>query len=181
MPLAANVNEIYSSIARGKEKSMRRKDRQVTDIKEIQNILDECKTCHLAMVDHGRPYVIPLSYAYEMEGDTLILYFHSAKQGRKLDLLRENNAVCFEMCFEGEPIFAEKTPCNSGYYFSSVHGFGTVQFIDNEDEKCTALTLLMQHQAELMVQFTPAQADTVCVYKVISTDFTGKKKLHPPT
>jgi len=158
---------------------MRRKDREVTDINQIKRILDDCKTCHLAMVDTGLPYVVPLSYAYTITESTLTLFFHSAKEGRKIKTLQENNTVCFEMSREGEPVFAGKTPCNSGYYFSSVHGFGSVQFIDDMTEKCYALTLLVKHQANADVDFTPAQADSVCVFKVISTDFTGKMKPRP--
>lgn len=158
---------------------MRRKDREVTDINQIKRILDDCKTCHLAMVDNGQPYVIPLSYAYLLDDGILTLFFHSAKEGRKIKILHENSAVCFEMCCEGEPIFAEKTPCNSGYYFSSVHGFGNAQFVDDIDEKCSALTLLMKHQASIDVDFTPVQVDSVCVFKVVATGFTGKMKPHP--
>lgn len=155
---------------------MRRKDREVTDGAQITNILNQCKTCHLAMVEDGLPYVIPLSFAYELDGGTLVLYFHSAKEGRKLDALRKNSAVCFEICTEGEPIFAVKSPCNSGYYFSSVHGFGNVQFINDVAEKCSALALLMKHQANIDVEFTAAQAESVCAYKITTTDFTGKRK-----
>ena len=158
---------------------MRRKDREVTDTHQIKKILDDCKTCHLAMVDKGQPYVIPLSYAYLLNDNSLTLFFHSANEGRKINILRENNAVCFEMSNEGEPIFAEKTPCNSGYFFSSVHGFGHAQFVGNIDEKCSALTLLMKHQANLDVDFMPDQVAGVCVFKVSSTDFTGKIKPHP--
>ena len=131
------------------------------------------------MVDHGQPYVIPLSYAYTITEGTLTLFFHSAKEGRKIRILQENSAVCFVMSHEGEPVFAEKTPCNSGYYFSSVHGVGGAQFIEDVDEKCSALTLLMKHQANLKAEFTPEQAAGVCVFKVTSTDFTGKAKPRP--
>ena len=155
---------------------MRRKDREVTDVHQIKKILDACKTCHLAMVDEGRPYVIPLSYAYLMDEKTLTLFFHSAKEGRKIDILRDNAAVCFEICREGEPVLAEKTPCNSGYYYASVHGFGEAVFIEDSPEKCAALTLLMKHQANLEVGFTPAQAENVCVFKVTAESFTGKMK-----
>ena len=158
---------------------MRRKDREVTDTNQIKKILDDCKTCHLAMVDKGYPYVVPLSYAYLIDDRKLTLYFHSAKEGRKIRILQENNVVCFEICNEGEPLFAEKMPCNSGYFFSCVHGFGHAQFIEDMDEKCFALTLLMKHQANLEIDFTPDRTAGVCVFKVSSTDFTGKLKGHP--
>ena len=158
---------------------MRRKDREVIDINQIKSILDGCKTCHLAMVDNGQPYVIPLSYAYTINDKNLILFFHSAKEGRKIRILQENNAVCFVMSSEGGPVIAEKEPCSCGYYFSSVQGFGNAQFIDDSNEKCFALTLLMKQQANIDADFTPAQADSVCIFKVVSTSFTGKMKLRP--
>lgn len=155
---------------------MRRKDREVTDLAEIEEILKECKTCHLAMVDEGRPYVVPLSYGYQLQEDgTLELYFHSAKEGRKLDILRKNNQVCFEMSKEGEPVHAD-TPCNSGYYYSSVIGYGEVSFPEEVVEKCEALSYMFYQQTGRKVEFEEKQADSVCILKVVSRDFTGKRK-----
>ena len=154
---------------------MRRKDREVTDIQEIAKILDACKTASVAMIDEGTPYVVPLSYGYELSDNQLVLYFHSAKEGRKIDVLKRNNQVCFTIFCEGEPVHAE-TPCNSGYYYSSVIGNGTVKFVEQTEEKTYALGKMFAHQSGRNVVFTEEQAATVCVFKVISTDFTGKRK-----
>lgn len=154
---------------------MRRKDREIHDVKEIINILDNCKTAHVAMVDEGMPYVVPLSYGYEWEDGRITLYFHSAKEGRKIDILKTNNRVCFEISSEGEPQYAE-TPCNSGYYYSSIIGNGYAELIEDVDEKCKALQRMFYRQAGRMVIFTPKQADSVCAFKIISKDFTGKQK-----
>lgn len=158
---------------------MRRKDRKVTDVKNIREILEMCKTCHLAMIDGDEPYVLPMSYGYEIQDSALVLYFHSAKEGRKIDILTKNNKVCFEMCCEGEPLYAKETPCNSGYYYSSIHGFGRVSFVNDTEEKCHALTLIMRRQAGENICFTEKQAESVCVFKAVSIDFTGKRKPHP--
>ena len=158
---------------------MRRKDREVTELADIREIIELCRTCHVAMVDRDMPYVLPLSFGYELTDNALTLYFHSAKEGRKLDILRKNNRVCFEMCDEGEPIFAAQTPCNSGYYFSSVHGFGEAGFIEQPQEKCRALSLIMERQVGLKIDFTAQKASTVCVYKIVSRDFTAKRKTRP--
>jgi len=155
---------------------MRRKDREITDINGIEEILLQCKTCHVAMVDDGAPYVVPLSYGYRiLGGNTLELYFHSALEGRKLDILKRCNKVCFEMSYEGVPIHSEN-PCSSGYYFASVIGFGEAVFIDDLNEKCSALSVMFKHQAGRDVAFSEEQAKNVCVFKIVSTDFTGKKK-----
>ncbi|MCL1848197.1 MAG: pyridoxamine 5'-phosphate oxidase family protein [Clostridiales bacterium] len=158
---------------------MRRADREVSGIHEIMEILDEGKTCCLAMVDEGMPYVVPMSYAYRMEGETLILYFHSAKEGRKIRVLQKNPMVCFTIFTEGEAIFSQEKPCDSAYTFSSVVGSGNVGFIDSVQEKCAALSLLMKHQAGMEVNFSQSQAENVCVFQVVSKDFTGKRKTPP--
>ena len=160
---------------------MRRKDREITDINGIEEILLLCKTCHIAMIDGEAPYVVPLSYGYKfLGGGVLELYFHSALEGRKLEILKRNNKVCFEMSCEGEPVHSE-TPCNSGYYYTSVIGFGEAVFIDDTDEKCEALSIMFRHQTGKDTIITAEQSDSVCVFKVVSTDFTGKKKPRPST
>ena len=157
---------------------MRRKDREITSLEDINSIISKVKVCHLAMVDKGLPYVIPLNFGYKLQDDLLTLYFHSAKSGRKIDILRDNNAVCFEISNEGELGIFEN-PCNSGYLYESVIGFGNVEFVENVQEKCEALTLLMKHQSNKDFVFTKEQADSVCVFKVESKDFVGKKKSNP--
>ncbi|MCL2073209.1 MAG: pyridoxamine 5'-phosphate oxidase family protein [Marinilabiliaceae bacterium] len=155
---------------------MRRKDREVTDINEIEKILFQCKTCHVAMVDNGEPYVVPLSYGYKIfDGKLLELYFHSAMKGKKIDILKRNNKVCFEMSYEGEPVHSD-TPCNSGYYYGSVIGYGDTVFIDDTDKKCEALSIMFKHQTGKDVTFAAGDAKNICVFKIVSSDFTGKKK-----
>jgi len=158
---------------------MRRTDREVTDIGEMEEILRQCKTCHIAMVDNGSPYVVPLSYGYKVLSENMLeLYFHSALEGKKLDILKSNGNVCFEMAHEGEPVQSE-APCSSGYYYSSIIGYGRAVFIEEVDEKCTALSIMFSHQSGREVIFTEKQAQSVCVFKVVSKDFTGKKKPRP--
>jgi nitroimidazol reductase NimA-like FMN-containing flavoprotein (pyridoxamine 5'-phosphate oxidase superfamily) len=158
---------------------MRRKDREVTDVSEIQKILLQCKICHVAMVDDGAPYVVPLSYGFQMlDGNRLELYFHSALEGKKIEILKKNNQVCFEIADEGELVHADN-PCNSGYYFASIIGYGNVFFIDDPDKKCEALSIMYKHQSGKDVIFTTAQSENLCVYKIISSDFTGKRKPKP--
>jgi nitroimidazol reductase NimA-like FMN-containing flavoprotein (pyridoxamine 5'-phosphate oxidase superfamily) len=155
---------------------MRRKDREVTEISGIEEILLQCKTCHVAMVDDGMPYVVPLSHGFRIvDGNILELYFHSAKEGRKIDVLRRNDTVCFEMANEGEPVHSE-TPCYSGYYYSSLIGFGKAVFIEDDQEKCEALSIMSKHQSGREATFTVEQVQGVCVFKIVSTSFVGKKK-----
>lgn len=157
-------------------KEMRRKDREITDIKGITDLLDRCRTANVAMIDHDMPYVIPLSYGYEIKENKLILYFHCAKEGRKITILKNNNKVCFSIFSQGDPIPAE-TPCNFGYYYASIVGEGIVEFLESSPDKRYALSKMFAHQSGKSVEFTESQADSVCVFKIISTNYTGKQKV----
>ena len=127
------------------------------------------------MVDKGEPYVVPLSYGYTMEDGVLILYFHSAREGRKMDIWQREQQVCFAISKEGVLRIAP-APCGYGYAYSSVMGRGRVEFIQNDADKCRALEILFRHQTGQETIFTVQQTESVCVYKIICEDFTAKKR-----
>ena len=85
---------------------MRRKDKEISDTKEIEEIIKRAKVCRLAMTDENRPYMVPLCFGYS-EG---VLYFHSANRGKKLDILNKNNRICFEFDIELELVPGEEGP-----------------------------------------------------------------------
>ncbi|WP_167954827.1 pyridoxamine 5'-phosphate oxidase family protein [Anaerosporobacter faecicola] len=157
---------------------MRRQDREVKDLQEMEEIITMCKTCHIGMVDEERPYVVPLNFGYERVEEHFIFYFHCAKEGRKLSILHKNPQVALELSVEGEPVHPE-TPCNSGYYYSSFMGEGSVEFVEDSEEKCKALSLLMMQQIGKKVTFEKKQADTVCVFKVDLVEYSAKRKPRP--
>lgn len=102
---------------------MRRTDRQVKDFSEICAILDKCQVMRLGLCDGQRPYVVPVNFGYEVRQGQIWLYFHCANQGRKLDMLKRNPSVCFEMDCEHDLVL-DPTPCACGYRFASVIGEG---------------------------------------------------------
>ena len=104
---------------------MRRHDREITDSREILSIVNECKVIRLAMLDEqGLPYIIPLNFGYRFADGVFTFYCHSAREGRKLELLRRDPRVSFEMDCRGELQSADHA-CGYGYYYASVIGSGT--------------------------------------------------------
>ena len=156
---------------------MRRKDREITDINEKLTIIQKSKVCRIGLSDDNIPYIIPLNYGYTFENEILTLFFHSASEGKKLDIIKKNNNACFEIDCDSELIKGEDA-CNFGYSYKSIIGFGKIIIIENPDEKIYALNMLMKHQTEKDVtyEFTNEQIKNVCVYKMIVSDFTGKQK-----
>ena len=74
---------------------MRRKDRELKDMADIVSIAKRETVCTVAFHDEPCPYLIPLNYGAEVEDGKLILYFHGAKEGTKLDRIRENPNVSY--------------------------------------------------------------------------------------
>ena len=157
---------------------MRRKDREITDMQEICSIINDCKVIRLAMLDEaGLPYIVPLSFGYRFENGDFTFYCHSAPQGRKLDLLHRDGRVAFEMDCRGELQTADHA-CGFGYYYASVLGSGTVEFLEGA-EKCAALSALMRHMAGREDVFSEEQARGVTVLAIHAHSITAKAKKLP--
>ena len=72
---------------------MRRNDKKIEDESIIIEILTKSLVCRVGLFDDEYPYVVPMNFGYN--GNSL--YFHSATKGKKLDLIRRNNKVSFEI------------------------------------------------------------------------------------
>ncbi|GHV01399.1 pyridoxamine 5'-phosphate oxidase [Spirochaetia bacterium] len=156
---------------------MRRKDREVAGIGAKLEIIKNSRVCRIGMVEDGQAYIVPLNFGYECINDELTLYFHGALEGKKIDILKKNPAVCFEMDGEHEFIDGEKTGSYS-FAYASVIGFGIVHFLEQDDEKRHGLTVLMRHQTgqDRDFEFTPEQIRGTAVYTLKVNSFTGKRR-----
>ena len=105
---------------------MRRNNRDITDLNEILSIINDCKVIHLAMIDAGEPYLLPLNFGYTCENGLFSFFCHSAREGRKLDILRKNPTVAFEMDCRGA--LDEQDPKSFVLDFSIVSFFSFVLF-----------------------------------------------------
>ena len=94
---------------------LRRKDREITDFDEMMKIIAKCDTCRVAMFDETFPYIVPFNFGTDLEDDQLYLYFHGAKIGKKIDLMRKNKNVSFEMdCEHNIILYDERMSCTMG-------------------------------------------------------------------
>ncbi len=152
---------------------MRRKDREVTEISELIQIIDKCKVCRIAMQDKDGLYIVPMNFGYTFENNQLVLYFHTANNGRKIDALKENNDVCFEMDCEHSLITAD-IPCKYGYSFKSIIGNGKAVFANDVKEKKSALFEIMKHQTEQEFSFDDGMVNRASVFKIIVHNYSGK-------
>ncbi len=157
---------------------MTRRERQVTDINEIIKILDKSKVVHLGMVDGDEPYVVPMNYGYTMEDGKLTIYLHGAKCGRKLDVIRANPKVFFEMCCDIVP-FEGDVACKYGITYASVMGRGIAEIVEDVEEKKFALSALMKTQTGKDFEFEDKMTTIVSIIKITTLEYTAKHRPGP--
>ena len=152
---------------------MRRKDREITEFEQIIGVIEKGEICRIAMNDEY-PYIVPLNYGYQLENGTVILYFHSACEARKIELLRENPKIGFEIDLAHELTYdAPKGSCSMLY--ESVMGHGTVEFLEG-NEKLDGLKCILKHYGRGDdFTFVPTLLDRTLVFKIECVDLTGKK------
>ena len=155
---------------------MRRKDREITDIQQILNIISKAKILRLGLFDGEYPYVVPMHYGYEFFENHLVFYMHSAKEGHKLELIAKNSHVCVELDCGVELISGGEVPCIYGSTFASVIGRGVAEIVNDENEKIKGLSLLMKNQTGRDFEINSQMAATVAVIKVTLNEFTAKSK-----
>jgi len=157
---------------------MTRRERQVTDIDEIIKILDKSKVLHLGLVDGDEPYVVPMNYGYIMEDGKLTIYLHGANRGRKLDLIRANPKVFFEMCCDIVP-FEGEVACKYGITYASVMGRGIAEIVEDVEEKKFALSALMKTQTGKDFEFEEKMKKIVTIIKINTLEYTAKHRPGP--
>ena len=157
---------------------MTKRERQITDEKQIREILDTAKILHLGLAVDNEPYVVPMNYGYTMEDGKLVLYLHSAVRGKKLDMIRENPRVFFEMDCDLTP-FEGKVPCQYGLAYSSLMGRGTARIIEDVEEKKKAMSILMKTQTEKDFLFEDRLVSIVAVIRIDVLEYTAKHRPLP--
>ena len=157
---------------------MTRREREVTDLNEIIAILDKCKVLHLGLTDGDEPYVVPMNYGYVMEDGKMTVYLHGARQGKKMDMIRNNPKVFFEMDCDITP-FEGDIACRYGITYASVMGRGLATIVEDVEEKKKALSVLMKTQTEKDFEFEDKMVAFVNVIRIDVASYTAKRRPLP--
>ena len=153
---------------------MRKSNREITDVNELLEVMKHCDVCRLALNDNEYPYILPLNFGLEVLDGNIKLYFHSAMEGYKWEVIARDNRASFEMDCEHKLIEA-KLACLYGFYFKSITGNGVASIVEDMEEKKIALSLLMKHQTGKDFTFEDKHAKAVTVFKVEVTNFSAKE------
>ena len=149
---------------------MHRAEKEITSRSVIDSIIRRATVCRLALSDNGSPYIVPVCFGYE--GDEL--FFHSAPEGHKLEILKRNDRVCFEMDIETRLIVGD-IACNWGMKYLSVVGFGRASFVEELPGKREALNAIMRQYSGPTQYYDEATLKKTVVVRIRIESLTGKK------
>ncbi|KAF0238882.1 MAG: pyridoxamine 5'-phosphate oxidase-related fmN-binding [Prolixibacteraceae bacterium] len=150
---------------------MRKANQEITDPKTLKTILQQATVVRLAMIDNGLPYLLPFNFGYSEN----CIYIHSAPAGKKIEVLRQNPVVCFEVEDETATVEGD-IACRWSQMYRSVIGYGKVEIVNGFDEKKQALDIIMQqHGAPANMKFDPKEVEFIVVLKLTIESMTGKQ------
>ena len=161
---------------------MRRKDREVRDRTLLSGMLDMAEVLCVAMKNEPFPYIVPLNFGYEWRGDELVFYFHSAKEGMKLNLLRADprvavNAAAF-VSYAGKPYRGHL------HDYRSVTAFGIAEELSPDSEAFLhAHEKLLEHNARRMQPEDIPVMPQLSLWQIRckAEDVSGKAEIVPKT
>lgn len=150
---------------------MRRHKQEIQDRTALESILQKATVCRLALCDGQIPYIVPVCFGFQ--GDCI--FVHSASEGKKIDIIKHNNNVCFEVEAVAEIIPAQDA-CKWSVRYLSVIGLGKAFIISDRDEKIKGLNAIMkQYTGFSGHSYNEAAIDLAAIIKIEIESMTGKK------
>lgn len=149
--------------------TMRRNEKEIKEQIELYEILSRGQIIRLGMALNNEPYVVPMNYGFK-DGE---LYLHSALEGKKIDMLRKNPIVCFEVSVDTE-LKTAQSACGWTFCFRSVIGRGKAHILTDEKSKIDGLDIIIRHFGSMDNTYKPEAVAKTCVIKIVIDELTGK-------
>lgn len=153
---------------------MRRKDREVKDFNVIRQIIDECEVMRIGLSDGDMyPYIVPVNFAYTIEGGQIYFYIHGAMAGRKYELMKKNGVCSFEMdCgHELELVYAQR---DATMRYKSVMGRAELEFLEGEEKQKGIDIIMNRDERTRNFDYNRAVVPRTAVVRLKVTEYTGK-------
>ncbi|MCI1958470.1 MAG: pyridoxamine 5'-phosphate oxidase family protein [Clostridia bacterium] len=153
---------------------MRRSDREVTEPEKINEIILSCDCCRLGFIDKDSTYIVPLNFGFTVTDDKRIFYFHGAKEGKKIELIKSNVTVGFELDTNHE-LTKGKSACQYSFKYQSIIGNGKVSLVNGKNEKQKALCIIMEHYTGKKDWTFDDSLNSVAILKLDVTELSCKE------
>ena len=155
---------------------MRVAKKEIREKSTVEGFLAQCAVGRLGTIGReGYPMVKPLNFVYH--GGRI--YFHSAREGEKIEDIRRDERVCFEVDLPLTFVRAEGSPCKADYRYQSVICTGRAHLVEEREEKAGALRALMEkYQPEGgYSEFPEGKVALTAVVRIDILTMTGKQDL----
>ncbi len=146
--------------------------KDITEDADLEAIIKRSKVCHVAMIDtENRPYLLAFNFGYANR----TIYLHCTKEGKKIDVLRNNNNVCVYFDCDHD-VFArnEEVACSWRMRYRSVLADGKAEIVEDYEQKLEGLKLLMTNYSFQEFKFSPPAVNNVLVIKIKIDKWSGR-------
>lgn len=150
---------------------MRRKDKEIVERAEIDQIIESSDVCRIAFAKDNIPYIVPVSFGYDGKS----LYIHTASEGKKIEFIKENNTVGFEFDTDVKTIRHKTIGCKWSTTYKSVVGTANIFEITDEQNMIKGLNYIMLHYSGKEWAFSKKMLKNVRLWKIEITEISGKK------
>ena len=155
---------------------MRRREKEIQNREVLEELLRNAPVCRLGLApgldtpDTSYPYVVPVHFVHA-EGR---IYIHSARKGRKIEMLKSNPRVCVEI---DEFIWLKSADkaCDYGTRFRSLMAFGRARIVEEAEDKLRALQMLMEKYSGRSFDFSQRSIEGVAIIEIRIEELTGKQ------
>ncbi|OFX19074.1 MAG: hypothetical protein A2041_00800 [Bacteroidetes bacterium GWA2_31_9b] len=155
---------------------MRRSDREILIQDEIESIIKKADVCRIALIDDQIPYIVALNFGYK-SGNPSVIYFHCAKTGRKIDIIKKNNSACFQMDVDHELVLANKA-CGYGMKFKSIVGYGKIYEVEDKNGKIEGLQYIMkQYTGKDDFVYEEKMLEVTSILRLVISEISAKQKI----
>jgi len=149
---------------------MRRKEKSIESMKEIEDIIQSENVLRLGLCVENQPYIVPVNYGYRNKQ----FFIHSAKEGRKLDMIAKNPNVCIEIERGNELVIGDEA-CKYTMKFESLIGFGRATVLTQKEDVKMGLEILMAQFSDSKFVFNEKAMSRVSIIRIDIDEITGKK------
>lgn len=152
--------------------SMRRSQKEVTDKAIMYDIIERCDVVRVGFSVNDVPYIVPMNFGFKDD----VFYFHGAQEGRKIDMMKTNPKVCFELDTDHQLVGKSDRACDWTMTFASIIGNGTISIVTDTQAKIQALNVIMQqYGGKDAYQYSQKMLERINILRLDIEDMTCKK------
>ncbi|MDD1756781.1 MAG: pyridoxamine 5'-phosphate oxidase family protein [Methanomassiliicoccales archaeon] len=152
---------------------MRRKEKEVHSREVMEKLLQTAQIIRIGLNDGGEPYIVPMLFGYQAGR----IFLHSAKEGRKIDIIRKSSLVCFEVEEAGD-VTEKETPCKWTLDYVSIVGWGEAHIIDDPEEMRLGLDAIMSHYGgRPPFEYSETSLSKIVVIRIDISSMTCKRSM----